>query len=80
MISNNYHIYCFDIQDDEWRLLDSLPKSSSCNLMPAFGKNFIITPKGTLQDSQIISANSIRIYNLPEFIEKFNEFRLFLLL
>ena len=80
MISNNYHIYCFDIWDDEWHLLDTIPKSPSCDLMPAFGKYITITPKGTLQDSQIISPDSIRIYNLPEFIEKFNEFRFFLLL
>ena len=48
--------------------------------MPAFGKYFTISSEGTLQVRQIISPNSTRIYNLPEFIEKFNEFRLFLLL
>jgi hypothetical protein len=77
---NNYHIYCFDIKNDEWHLLDALPKSPSCELIPAFGKNFTITPEGTLNDRRITSPDSIRIYNLPEFIEKFNEFRLFLLL
>lgn len=77
---NNYHIYCFDITINDWHLLDTLPKSPSCDLMPAFGKYFTITPEGTLNDRHVISPDSIRIYNLPEFIEKFNEFRLFLLL
>ncbi len=77
---NNYHIYCLDIKDDEWYLLDPLPKSPSCDLLPAFGKYFTITDEGTLLDRYVISPESTRIHNLPEFIEKFNEFRLFLLL
>jgi hypothetical protein len=77
---NKIYIHRSDIKNDEWYLLDPLPKHISCDLIAPFGKYFTITPKGTLNDRHVMSSDSIPIFNLPEFIEKFNEFRLFLLL
>ena len=79
---NNFYINCSDIKDDEWRLLDSLPKHLLYRTPPVlFKRKYIgISAEGELIDKPVIPKNHIRIYNLPEFIEKFNEFRFFLLL
>lgn len=79
-MNNTYYIRRSDIKDDEWHLLDPLPKHELYKLLPGFYSYLTITGKGKLLDTNNVSLQSTRIYNLPEFIEKFNEFRLFLLL
>lgn len=80
MISNNFYIHRFDIRDDEWHLLDALPKHKTWTRMPLFCNYISITADGSLLDSISTPLECNHIYNLPEFIEKFNEYRLFLLL
>ena len=79
-MNNTYYIRRSDIKDDEWYLLDPLPKHHFCSVMPTNCRYITITSNGKLIDRLTVPAYSDRIYNLPEFIEKFNEFRLFLLL
>lgn len=79
-MTNNFYIHRSDIKDDEWYLLDSLPKHYLYSVTGNFYKYLTITGEGKLLDTYNVSLQSTRIYNLPEFIEKFNEFRLFLLL
>lgn len=77
---NNFYILRSDIKDDEWHLLDPLPKHRLCSVMPTNCRYITISSEGELIDRLTIPSYSDRINNLPEFIEKFNEFRLFLLL
>lgn len=48
--------------------------------MPLYCSYVVIAANGTLLDTINPPLKSICIDNLPEFIDKFNEFRLFLLL
>ena len=77
---NNFYIHRSDIKADEWYLINSLPKHKTWTKMPYYCGYLTITNKGTLLDTVNAPSESNRIYNLPEFINKFNEFRLFLLL
>ena len=79
-MNNTYYIHRSDIKDDEWYLLDSLPKHKTWIKMPLYCSYVVIAANGTLLDTINAPSESICINNLPEFIEKFNEFRLFLLL
>ena len=77
---NKFYIHRSDIKDDEWNLLDPLPKHRSWTRMPLYCSYIIIANDGSLLDAINLPSEYNRIDNLPEFIEKFNEFRLFLLL
>lgn len=77
---NNFYIRRSYIKDDEWHLLDPLPKHPLCSVMPTHCRYITITSNGKLIDRVTVPVYSDRIYNLPEFIEKFNEYSLFLLL
>lgn len=77
---NNFYIRRSDIKDDEWYLLDPLPKHRLCSVMPTHCRYITLSDKGYLLDRLTVPIYSDRIYTLPEFIEKFNEYRLFLLL
>ena len=79
-MNNRYYIHRSDIKGDEWHLLDPLPKHGTWTKMSYYCDHITITRDGELIDAVITPTESIRIYNLPEFTEKFNEFRLFLLL
>ena len=77
---NKLYIHRSDIKDDEWNLLDPLPKHRSWTGMPMYCSYIIIANDVSLLDAISLPPKYKRIDNLPEFIEKFNEFRLFLLL
>ena len=79
-MTNTYHIHRSDIKADEWCLLDPLPKHRTWTQMPLYCNYIVIEVNGTLLDMITNPSKSTRIYNLPEFIDKFNEFRLLLLL
>lgn len=79
-MSNRYYIHRSDIKGNEWRLLDPLPKHGTWTKMSYYCDHITISIDGELIDAVIAPTNSTRIYNLPEFIDKFNEYRLLLLL
>ena len=79
-MNNTYYIHRSDIKDDEWYLLDSLPKHKTWIKMPLYCSYVAIATNGTLIDMISAPVKSTHIYSLPEFIDRFNEFRLFLLL
>ena len=79
-MNNRYHIHRLDIKDNEWYLLDSLPKHKTFPKMPLYCRYVVIATNGTLIDMISAPVESTRIYSLPEFIDRFNEFRLLLLL
>ena len=79
-MNNRYYIHRSDIKGNEWYLLIPLPKHGPWTKMSYYCDYIIISRDGELIDTVITPTNSTRIYNLPDFIQKLNEFRLFLLL